>query len=156
MGWRGRVLGVAALGVAIVFVPTAIMLAIGMMPTVAVALLNRFRGAKMLTVGAMNLAGCFPFIVQLWTKGNQLDASIAIIGDPRTIIVIYSAAAIGYMIDWSVTGIVAGLMVQNGKKRQKDIKKRQEDLVKRWGMEVTGEIPLDEHGFPVEVDGKEG
>ncbi len=158
MGWRGRVIGIGFLVMAIVFVPTAILMGIGMLPAFVAILIDRSkRAAKGITVGAMNLAGCSPFVIQLWTRGNKVDTALSIISEPQTIIVIYSAAASGYMIDWALTGIVATLMIQRGQARKKDIARTQAQLVERWGPEVTGEIPLDEFGFPLEsgLDSKE-
>ncbi len=155
IGWRGRVLGIFGLVVAIACLPSAMILLFGMMPALVAALLDRSRqSAKALTVGAMNLAGCSPFLIELWTKGNKFDMAMTIITNPRTIIVIYSAAGIGYMLDWALTGIIAAFMMQNGQKRRKEIDRQLAALIKRWGPEVTGEIPLDPYGFPLS-DGKE-
>ncbi len=153
LSWRARILGIGFLVMGIVFIPSAIMLGIGMLPTVIAALLDQTKkGLKGLTVGAMNIAGCAPFLVQLWTHGNKVETALGIITNPQTVIVIYGAAGAGYMVDWAVTGIVSTLMTQRGQARQKEIVKTQARLVERWGPEVTGEILLDSHGFPVGHD----
>lgn len=145
-----RVLGVASLITSVVFVPTSILLGIGMMPTVGAALVDKSgKGVKALTVGAMNLAGTTPFLIDLWTSGNTIAYSLKLVTDPRTIIIIYCAAIAGYLIDWALSGIVAGIILQRGTKRRKDILKRQSDLRDRWGEEVTGEIATDAYGFPI-------
>ncbi|PJB71097.1 MAG: hypothetical protein CO093_06045 [Alphaproteobacteria bacterium CG_4_9_14_3_um_filter_47_13] len=152
---RGQVIGIACFFTAIVFAPTTIVLFIGMIPTIVAALLDRSdKGAKALTVGAMNLAGCTPFLIDLWIRSHTPEMAIKIIADPLTIIVIYSAAGIGYLISWSMSGIVGTIMVQRSVSRMKDIEKRQEALVERWGQEVTGEIPIDSEGFPLETEEK--
>lgn len=144
-------LGVFGLISGAVFMPSAVILCIGMLPTVAAGLSDRIRGeTRALTVGAMNLAGCTPFLLQLWSTEHKLDNAFAIITDPRTIIVIYSAAGVGWIIDWAMAGIVATIMQQRGAARLQAIKERQEALVARWGPEVTGDLPLDAYGFPAE------
>lgn len=144
---------VMSMAMGIVFLPTTFMLAIGMLPTLVAALVDRAkRKSKAITVGAMNLAGTVPFVLDLWRGGNNFEASFEIIADPQAIIVIYSAAGIGYLIDWAMTGMVAGVLVQRGHARKKVIVKRQEELVARWGEEVTGELTLDQHGFRVDGD----
>lgn len=143
-----RILIVAALITSLVFLPTTFFMAIAMLPTFIAILC--FGSTKALTIGAMNLAGCTPFLIEIWTSGHNFDMAIATIADPRTVIVVYCAAGIGYLIDWAVSGIVATLMVQRGNAKMKEIKKRQEELKRRWGPEVSGEIPLDEYGFPHE------
>lgn len=76
--------------------------------------------------------------------------------DPRTIVVMYCAAAVGYLIDWAVSGLVGNILVQQAKSRIAAIDERQAAMVKRWGHEVTGEVALDEQGFPMDDDGPVG
>ncbi len=151
---NAQILGLFGFLTAVVFMPTTIMLFFGMLPTVGAALMDRSgRGIKAVTVGAMNLAGAFPFLLSLWTTGHSSENAISLISDPRTIIVIYSAAAVGYLIDWAMGGLVATVLIQQSSSRMKEIKKRQQELVQQWGQEVTGEMPLDAYGFPVLSDG---
>lgn len=141
---------VFALVVGAVFLPSSALLTVGMIPTVVAWLTDWSpRKTSAVTVGAMNLAGCSPFLLQLWSQGHTFEASVFIFTDPTAIIVMYGAAAIGYMIDWSVSSVVANIVYQQALARRKAIKKRQEDLIERWGREVTGELPLDEQGFPI-------
>ena len=145
------VMGLAAVITAFVFIPTTVMLCFAMLPTVAAAVSDRLRGeTRALTIGAMNVAGCTPFLLKLWSTGHNLDNAFAIITNPNTIIVIYVAAAVGWIIDWAMSGIVATVMLRNSTSRLKDIKARQAALVERWGPEVTGDLPLDSYGFPIE------
>lgn len=137
----------------IVFLPTTIFLFFAMMPTLVAGLVDRSgKGTRALTVGAMNLAGCTPFLLELWTGGHTAENAMILISNPRTVIVIYCAAGIGYLIDWAMSGIVATVMIQRSASRLKEIKKRQAELVERWGREVTGLLPLDAYGFPFEKD----
>lgn len=130
------------------FLPTTILLFIGMMPTIVAGYIDRSRRkAKAITVGAMNLAGCTPFLFQLWTHGHTYHKSLELILDPMTITVIYIAAATGYVLDWGMCGIVSSFLHQKGLVQQKHIKERQRELVDRWGKEVTGDFALDESGF---------
>lgn len=150
-GWRGQVLAVFVLLTAIIFMPSTILLLFGMLPTIAIAAFGaKNRKAKAITVGAMNLAGCTPFLLHLWTLGHDVANALVIITDPRFIIIMWSMAGVGYMVDWSLSGIVAKVMIDRGRQRIKNIKQQQEEMVERWGVEVTGEIPLDRFGFPVE------
>lgn len=150
-GIRGQLLSLFAFITAVVFMPTTILLFIGMLPTLVAGLVDRTgKGTKALTVGSMNLAGCAPFLFDLWKRGQTADNALMIITDPRTIIVVYCAAGIGYLIDWAMSGIVATIMIQRSGFRLKEIKNRQATLVERWGPEVTGNMPLDAEGFPLD------
>ncbi len=152
---RGYLLLIMGLMTAIVFLPTTFLLIFALLPTTVAAFVDRSkRKTKAMTVGAMNLAGAAPFVLELWMHGNKFDKAVDIIIDPKAIIVIYAAAAVGYLIDWSMTGIIANVLVQRGHQRKKDIIKRQKELISRWGEEVTGDVMLDEHGFRLEPAGE--
>lgn len=140
-------------GVALIFMPTTILLFFGMLPTLVAALIDRSRkGTKALTVGAMNLAGCTPYLLELWVGHHTVDMALQLASNPGNIVMMYGAAAIGYMIDWMMAGVVTGIMVHNSTARIKEIEKSQKTLIERWGREVTGELVLDAYGFPVEAE----
>lgn len=136
---------------ATIFLPTTFLLCIGMLPTPAAALWDR--GRKMtivIAVGAMNLAGCTHYLLKLWAHGNSFDKAFDLVTDPKNIIVMYAAAGVGYVISWAMTDITASILYKRGRARQKEIRKIQERLIERWGKGVTGNVPLDPEGFPVE------
>ncbi len=138
----------------LVFLPTSTLLFIGMLPTIVAVFATRGKKAKTITIGAMNLAGCSPFLLELWSRQHTLETSLEIIVDPWVIIVMYSAAGVGYVLDWGTEGIVANFMLHNATLRKKQIEKIQQELIDRWGIKVTGRIPLDSSGFP--LDGSSG
>lgn len=149
-GWGLQILLIVVLLASILFMPTTILVIFGMLPTIVAALVDRKGGARAITVGSINLCGCMPFLLDLWTKSHTTDYAVSLITDPRTIIVMYSAAGIGYMIDWALSGIVATIMIQRSSGRLKAIRTRQDEMVERWGREVTGEMVLDSEGFPLD------
>lgn len=133
------------------FMSSALILVIGLMPLfVAFFVDSSPNKTKAITVGAMNIAGITPFLIELWTTEATMDKALTIIFDPMAIIVIYSAAGVGYVIDWAVTLMVASFMYQRGVARKKAIEERQAELIKRWGEEVSGKVPLDHEGFPLD------
>ena len=150
VGFSGKkaVLSVAGLLMSMVFLPTTVLLVIGLLPTFAAFFLRN--PMKILCVGAINLAGASPFLLELWKSGHTIDISLQLIMDPKNIVVVYCAAAAGYIIDWVVTTIVSTYKVQTGKARVASIKKEQKKLVERWGKEVTGDYEMDERGFALE------
>lgn len=134
-----------------VFLPTAFLLFVGLLPMIVAFFVDPNPSKiKAVTVGAMNIAGCVPFLFELWLSEHTLEQAVSIISDPFAIIVMYSAAAIGYLIDWIMTIAVANVLYQRGLARKKLIEETQAELIKRWGMEVSGTIPLDHQGFPLE------
>ncbi len=147
--WKAQILLIVSMIAGVMFAAVSVIMVVGMVPTIVAGVVDRTKGkVRTLTVGAMNFAGCAPFMIEVFKSGNNISTAITYILQPRTIVVMYFAAGMGYLIDWAMTGIVSSIMVQKAKKRIKDIQKQQKDLVERWGPEVTGTIPLDEYGFP--------
>jgi hypothetical protein len=151
-GIGGQLRGVFMLIAAIIFMPTTILLLLGMIPTIVVAVIDRSgKGTKSLTIGSMNLAGCSPFLIELWSNGHTAELAVSIVTNPLSMSVMWGASLVGYLINWAMSGIVATVMTKRGKVRIKDIKKKKARMIERWGIEVTGEIPLDPYGFPLET-----
>lgn len=155
MGFREQFTIAFLIAMGMIFKSTAVMLLIGMIPTLVAIIVDKSKEKlKPLTVGAMNLAGCFPFVLELWVSGdNDISSAMSKVLEPRTFVTIYLAASIGYLIDWAMTGIVAQIMYQKGQARLKEIDELMDSLVERWGPEVRGEMQLDEYGFPVDKEG---
>ncbi len=152
IGWRGRILITLAMACAALFLPTTLILVVGMLPTLVMIIFDRTpEKARVLAVGAMNLAGCMPFVMELWQREHSVNMALSYLTEPRTIVVMYFAAGIGYMIEWVITGLVASIAVQKAKGRIDSIEKRQDELERRWGEEVAGHLALDDDGFPVEI-----
>ena len=138
--------------VGFIFLSTTIFLLFGMLPTIAALATDRSIGKnKTICIGAMNFAGCFPFLLEFWTEFGQqtVENALKLIGSVENILVIYLLAAGGYAIDKAVTGITASLIIQRAESRIKSIQAEQEKLVKRWGEKVTGQYRLDDYGFPI-------
>lgn len=136
---------------ALLFLPTTLLLFAGMLPSVAAFMVDKHRKkATALSVAALNLVGCSPFLFELWRSGNTVQEALDIVSDPMVIIVMYSAAGVGYVIDWVVSSIAGSFLFQRDELRIKFIESRQKELVERWGHEVKGEVKLDNEGFPLE------
>lgn len=156
ISWKIQILLIFILLAALAAMPTTVMLFFGMMPTAVALFVDRTESkTRALTVGAMNAAGCSPFVLRLWSTGHSLENAFMIITDPRSIIVMYCAAGVGYLLDWTISGLVGTLMVSKATRRREMIEKRQQEMVERWGREVTGEIPVDASGFPLESESPE-
>ncbi|PCK00563.1 MAG: hypothetical protein COA45_01955 [Zetaproteobacteria bacterium] len=139
MSMKARVFMIAFVLLSLAFLPTAMLLGAGMLPSVIAFFIgDRRRGARASTISAMNAAGCIPFVLKLWSGENTFEASMNIVTDTQSMMVIYVAAAFGYMIDWVVTGLVSSYLYQKGLGRMSAIKRKQEFLVSHWGEGITG------------------
>jgi len=147
--FKYRILLAAAFMTSVAILATTVLFFFGMLPSIIARFVDRSsQKTKTLTITFMNLAAVFPFWYQLVQKDHSLAHTLEILTDPLNIVIMYSGALVGYLIDWGLSGIVATMMVQKGYNRLKQITKMQQDLVARWGEEVTGELPLDRYGFP--------
>lgn len=137
LGVKGTALFTIIVVVGVCFLPTSLILLIGMLPTLSAFFMGSPRAkVKVSTIAALNLVGCMPFIIKLWQGENNLDASMQILTTPLTIVIIYGAAMMGYVLDWAVTGVVSAYMYQKAERRVKAIEKRQESMIELWGAEV--------------------
>lgn len=154
-GFRFFLLSIIIMGVSVVFWSTSSLLIIGMMPTLVYWLIDKsFQKNKTLTIGAMNFAGCFPFLVDIWKSTHPSELSITYLTDPLTIIVIYSAALFGYGINYLTVMTVSSYMQEAAVKKIEWIENEKKVLEKRWGSKVNGETVLDERGFPLDKETK--
>ena len=124
----------------IVFAPTMVVISVGMVPFYVAFFVDPSKlKFKAITVGCFNFLGTLPFLYSLWSRSNSLDAALEILFDPITMVMIYCAAAVGYLVDWAVVSGVSAFMYNRGSARLKFISKRKKVLVERWGEEVAGE-----------------
>jgi len=155
INWQIWILGTATLACMLAFLPTSILLGIGLLPTCAALMIDPTPDRiKTLSVAAMNMAGLTPFLLDLWTSGQaqSVGKAFEIIAQPANVITIYAAAAGGYIIFYTVSNLVSVLMLERGKARLKEVEEKLEDLERKWGREVTGAVQLDSNGFPIDED----
>lgn len=149
--YKSNLLLSAMLLASVAVLPTTILLFFGLLPTIVARFVDQsHQKNRTLTIGFINFAACFPFWYDLVRSGHTFDKAVEIMTDPVHIVIMYAGALAGYLIDWGLGGIVATLMVQKGHKRLKEIEVEQKKLIERWGEEVSGTVPLDQFGFPVE------
>ena len=139
-----------AIVLAIVFLPSAILLLIGMIPSFVAFFVSGKGSSRSLTVASVNLVGCAPFLFELWTTNHEITNAIYIVSKPTTVMIMFGAAGLGYAADWVLTTIISSVLYEQSKMRLKSIKKRQDELIKRWGSKVNGTVSLDVAGFPIE------
>lgn len=119
--------------------PLCILMLTGLLPTMAAALVDRYR-AKYLTraVGFMNLAGLTPLIVQLWTSGLTMDGAAGILSRPINWLTMYGAAAIGWVLFLGMPSLARIFVDIRADQLQRDLQARAKHLIAEWGEEVTG------------------
>lgn len=120
--------------------PTFIILAGGMLPALAAALIDNKRGRHAsYCVIAANLAGVAPVLSTLWADGNTIAVAIILMGDVYVWLGIYSAAALGWAMIWTFTIIAEVVLSMMANQQVSRHYRTQEEMVAEWGESVTGE-----------------
>ncbi len=133
-----RLILIGLILLSVAFFSTAILFYIGLIPAFVAFFVDRTPGKmRALTVGAFNIMGCMPFALELWSVDDSLSTSLSIIMNPVSLVLIYLAAALGYVVDWGFTAMASIFLYKKGLLRQEAIKKRQKKIVERWGSEVA-------------------
>jgi hypothetical protein len=126
-----------AIPLALMFIPTVIMLAFIFLPACVAMLIERSRGWYCgVCVGAMSLAGASPAMTDLWFNNHSIQGAFQTIGNLWTILLIYGCAAIGWAIYSPTPSIVSTFMAMTAGRRIEALKLQQKELVLKWGTDV--------------------
>lgn len=126
--------------VALIFHATAIVLLVGMLPTIVAYFMDRQQPKLApITVGAINICGVLPFLIALWSKNHSIVGAMKIIGDPVAWLVMYAAAGAGWGIYYGVPPAVANVQILRAEMRRDALRKEHVELVAEWGPDVAGE-----------------
>ncbi|HEV7372136.1 hypothetical protein [Arenibaculum sp.] len=124
----------------LLFMPTAVLLAVGLVPTAVAFVIDRDpdKTAPM-TVGALNFVGVMVFAIQLWQGRHSLAGVMTLLGDPFTWLGMYGAAAVGWALYYGIPPAVAMWTAMRAETRIARLREHQQDLAEEWGPEVRGE-----------------
>ena len=112
---------------------TFMLLAFGMVPTLAAYLSDpdpRKYAAR--SVGGLNFAALAPYGVRLWTHGHSEQALFDIASDMRVWLVVLLASAGGWLLHMGMPIIVATLMRFRDSRRVVRLEARKAALIEEW------------------------
>lgn len=128
----------------LMMMPTSVLVLAGLAPTFVAYLIDRDpEKSAALTVGAMNLCGVAPFVVRLWQRGHEMSMTLRMLADPGTWLVMFGAAAIGWLMYFFIPQIVAAVMNLRNQSKIKELEERRSMLVADWGADVMGRPDAD-------------
>jgi hypothetical protein len=117
--------------------PTAIVLAVGMLPTLVSFIVNMTPGRYACRcVAGLNVAGVAPFIDKLWGGHNDLTGAMNIIGDTLAWLAFYGSAGFGWVLFMSLPGVVATARTLNARRIVHNLRAKQEEIGQEWGLLV--------------------
>ncbi|MDA0653171.1 MAG: hypothetical protein O3C49_07835 [Proteobacteria bacterium] len=135
-------IAIGALGLLLLALPTTMVLAIGMAPTLGAFFADKTPG-RFLTkcVAGTNFAGVFPSLYFLWTTGHTLKTANAIVADLNTWLLMYCAGAMGWLLFLSLPGVVAVFRSLNATRRIYVLREQQKLLINEWGDNILPTLP---------------
>lgn len=137
---------------ALVILPTTVLVLVGMIPTIVAYFTDRNDDKSApITVGAMNMCGVMPFAIKLWQSGHTLGIVTDLLRDPTTLMYMYGAAGVGWLVYYGVPPIVARILVARDEYRIKSLDADRQMLVEEWGPDVIYRPP-----DPVPTEAPEG
>jgi len=131
-------LSVAFVVIVLMSLPTVMIIIFGLLPSFVAYIIDRKKGKHAaFCVGGINLCGVFPYMLQLWTGENSIDEAVNILTDVFALVVMYGAAAFGWMIYQSLPPIITTFMTVIAQHRVATLRASQRDLVEEWGNDVS-------------------
>lgn len=124
--------------------PTMLVLTFGLLPTLVAFVVDLHpRKYAARTVGFLNIAGTLPFLVSLWSGHHSLIEAMKILTDVYVWFVIYSAAAVGWILYLGMPSVAGFLMEINAARRVGKLDAERRKLIEEWGEGVdrTGRLP---------------
>ncbi|MFQ5617453.1 MAG: acyl-CoA synthetase [Rhodospirillales bacterium] len=122
----------------IVSLPTVLLLLFGMLPAIVAYIIDPSKHkTSTICVGAMNFAGVFPYLLNLWAGTHSIDVALGILTDVFALMVMYSAAAGGWMVFVAVPPVVGVLLHAMDRHRVAALRARQKHILKEWGKDVA-------------------
>ena len=119
--------------------PTVVLLAFGLIPSLVAYILDRTpQKNATYCVASLNIAGVFPFLMDLWRGSHEVGQVVTILTDVFTLLLMYGAAAFGWMVYMSVPPVIAAFRAVMEQHRLTQLKDIQRQLIEEWGEEVSG------------------
>lgn len=136
---------VIVLPLSLFFLQTAIVLGVGMLPTMVAYVTDRNDDkSAAITVGALNFVGCMIFVIHLWQHENTVAGAMRILGNPFAWFAMYGGAGVGWGLYYGIPPMVAVWIASRARGRIESFKERQRALAEEWGEEVRGDKVEDE------------
>lgn len=127
------------IGAALTALPLCMVALPGMVPTLAAAFVDR-RRPRYLTfaVAIMNFAGVAPFLIIVVKNGMTFVAAAQKLADPFTWLIMYGAAAGGWLIFLAMIPLARVCIEVQASQRRRQLEAAAAALREEWGEDVAG------------------
>jgi|GEM_PF-447898 len=131
-------LSIGFFALVIMSLPTVVVMLFGLLPTFVTLIIDRSpQKHAAFCIGGINFSGVFPYMMALWLGDNTLDAAIMTITDVFALVVMYGAAALGWMLYQSLPPVVAAILTVIAQHKVSALRTAQRKLIKDWGEDVA-------------------
>ncbi|WP_374651795.1 hypothetical protein [Dongia sp.] len=138
-GIKPWVLVIPVLLIGLVFLPTAIVVGIGMIPTLVARVVDTSQGKRLsITVGGFNLIGCLYFVNRIWAAGQGMGDIQPTLADSFGWLYALLGAGIGWVVFGFMPSIIGKIAQTQTALRVRSLTKDQDRLVEDWGEAVRG------------------
>lgn len=121
----------------IMSLPTVLLIFFGMLPTIVSAIIDRTpKKNATFCIGGISICGVFPFMMDLWLGDNSMEGAMRILTDVFSLVVMYGAAAFGWMIFQSMPPVVSTFVTVIAQSRVSSLRSVQRQLIEEWGEDV--------------------
>jgi len=138
-------LSVVFIFMVVMSLPSVMVIVFALLPTFVAFIVDQTPEKNALfCVGSLNMCGVLPYLFDLWTGDNSMDAAILILTDVFSLVVIYGASAFGWMIFQSLPPIIATFITVLAQSRVSSLRSAQRKLIEEWGdIVVTPQNSID-------------
>ena len=121
----------------LVMVPAALLALVGLLPSAVAFIADRNTNRTAPTcVAIMNLAGVLPYVFQIVRDRRDFDAALTLLADPSNLLLMYGAAAAGWLIFFSVPRTVSAFIIGRDEARIRRLEAMQKETMELYGPDV--------------------
>jgi len=130
----------AAVILMLVSMASLVLVTFGLLPTFVAVLIDRSpQRFAFFSVFAMNFAGLFPYLLDLWMGSNSMSVAIDSLTDVFSLFTMYGSAALGWVLFAVTPPVVTAGMTFIAQRRVSILRAKQKKLLAEWGDSVTKE-----------------
>ncbi len=122
--------------------PTMLVLTLGLLPTLVAFVVDLHpKKYAARSVGFLNFAGILPFLVVLWSGRHDLLSAMRILTDVYAWLVVYAAAAMGWLVYLGMPSVAGFIMQIHAARRIRVLETRRKALIREWGEDIDRARP---------------
>ncbi len=113
----------------------------GMLPTFVAYVIDRSHNrSNTVCVGAANLCGVFPYLLELWLNQHSIAGAMLILTNMFSIAVMYFAAASGWFLFIAIPPAMISVLRVLDQNRVVALKERQKKMLEEWSRAVGEDV----------------